>query len=141
MFTHKLVVGQLRIGSAYALNFHALSRTEFLMRVQAPNAFEQPLSAQHLMNSGNTAGKPIRSVENGGVGVCEFCVKPQHFIGDFATLSRYAMTLLQQLHGSRGPYGPLAQQSANNPSHDDFPLNLEREWGEKIHQNIIVLAS
>src|SRR5688500_10420027 len=61
------VVAEVRVGRVNSVDFFVLTRAQALIRVQAPDAFEQSLAAQHLVQSGDAPGKTVGGVEEGGV--------------------------------------------------------------------------
>src|SRR6266550_5883514 len=56
---YECVILQMRIGSAHAIEFCALTRRELLLRIETPAPFEQALTPQYLMNARNTSLKIV----------------------------------------------------------------------------------
>src|SRR2546425_2766822 len=54
-FSHKIVVVQMRIGLVDPVNFFPLAGAECFVGIQAPDAFEQTLPSQNLMQTRDTA--------------------------------------------------------------------------------------
>src|SRR6516225_11165321 len=66
---HKGIVIQLRVGTIYAVNLLFLSGTKSLMRIQAPNTFEQSLSSQYFMHTGDAAREVICGIKKRRIAV------------------------------------------------------------------------
>ena len=66
---YKIVICQVRISLADSGEFFGLSRAEGLMRVEAPDAFEQALAAQDFMAPSNAPGKFMGYIEQGAVAI------------------------------------------------------------------------
>src|SRR5207249_11378606 len=69
MLTNERIVRQMRIPGPHAIDVLHLSHAQILVRIEAPAAGEQPLTAQDLVNAGNAAGKLVLRIEQCGVGV------------------------------------------------------------------------
>ena len=69
---YKIIIDQVRISLADSGEFFGLSRTEGLVRVEAPDAFEQALAAQDFMAPGNAPGKFMGHIEQGAVAIGDF---------------------------------------------------------------------
>jgi len=65
----KVVILQMRVRVADAINFLALTRTELLIRIEAPDSFEQSMPLQDFVDTWDTAGVTIGGVENRGIGI------------------------------------------------------------------------
>jgi len=70
---NKVVVTQVRVCIIDSFDLLSLSRAKGLFGIQTPDSFEQTLTAQDLMESGNATGEVVRSVEKNCVGVRDFC--------------------------------------------------------------------
>src|SRR4051794_32452796 len=66
------VVVEMGIGMIHTVDLGELAGAEGFVWVQAPDAFEQALSAQNFMQSGDAAFEAIGSIEEGSVGVGNF---------------------------------------------------------------------
>jgi hypothetical protein len=66
---HKEIVGKIWIGLAHAIDLRALTSRKTFALIEAPNAFQEPLSAQYLMNAGYASGKPMIRIKKTGVRV------------------------------------------------------------------------
>src|SRR5262249_32284299 len=66
---NKRVIIQVRVRTINAIDLRALAWTQFFGRIQAPGAGQQPLPAQHFVNSGDTTGEAVGGIEERGVGV------------------------------------------------------------------------
>jgi len=75
----ELVIAQMRIGATNPVNFLALAGAERFLRVEAPDAFQQALLAQHFVEAGDAPGIVVRNIEQRGVGVGDFNGAAQQF--------------------------------------------------------------
>lgn len=69
MLRDEIVVVQMRIGGMHAVDLLKLARTERFFGVEAPQAFEQALTAQDFMQTSDAAVETVRRVEEGGVAI------------------------------------------------------------------------
>ena len=60
---NEFIVIQVRVGSANPVDFFALARRKFHVRIQAERIRHQTLAAKDFMNAGDAAGKTIRGIE------------------------------------------------------------------------------
>lgn len=74
MLGDKRIIAEMRVGGGDAIEFGGLSGAEGFTFVEAPNAFQQTLTAQHLMNARDAAGEVVRRVEERRVHVGDFVV-------------------------------------------------------------------
>lgn len=65
----EFVVIQFGISAIDAVNLFFLAGTESLTRIEAPNAFEQALAAQHFVQTGDTSREIVGCVEEGRVAI------------------------------------------------------------------------
>src|SRR5215813_14534473 len=72
IFAHELIVVQMWIAGADAINLFHLPRREVLARVETPAARHQPLPPQNFVQSGDAPGELIPGVEERGVRVSDF---------------------------------------------------------------------
>src|SRR5688572_33051555 len=86
----ELVVVQVRVRAVDAVDLLRLPGTHRLMRVEAPGAFQQSLSAQDLVDAGDAAVEVVGAVEERGVAVGDFYVEAQQ-LGRELALSRRGM--------------------------------------------------
>jgi len=77
MLTHKVVVGEMRVGIADTVDLCALPRRKTLVFIKAPDTLQNPLPAQHFVNTGDAAGKSMRRVKECGVGICNLLCECQ----------------------------------------------------------------
>src|SRR5579872_3254192 len=61
---YECVILKMRIGTAYPIEFGALTGSEFFMRIETPAPFEQPLTPQYLMNTRNAYLKAVCMIED-----------------------------------------------------------------------------
>src|SRR5215813_9962026 len=99
----------MRISIAYSIEFSTLSRRKFLLRIEAPASFEQPLSSQDLVNTRDAAVKSICRIENGGVCVGNLLRERQVF-----WRNRVAMSFSEGQMRYRGfrPHRPVPKKTA-----------------------------
>jgi hypothetical protein len=69
---YKIIIDQVRISLADSGEFFGLSRTEGLMWVEAPDAFEQALATKDFMAPSNAPGKFMGYIEQGAVAIGDF---------------------------------------------------------------------
>jgi hypothetical protein len=79
---NKLIVVQMWIEPANAINLFGLPGREVLIGIETPAAGQQTLPAEHLMNPRNASAKPIRRIEEGRVRICDLVRERQHFGGN-----------------------------------------------------------
>src|SRR5882724_6727617 len=101
----------MRIAFAHAIDFLALARRQILVGIKTPAAFEQTLSPQNLMNSGDAPAKLIPWVKNCGICVCDLLGERKQIRGN---LLRGALRQREMANGSLRPHRPMTQQSAND---------------------------
>lgn len=82
-FAHIVIIIQMRIGLIYAVNLFTLTRAESFIGVEAPDTFQQALSAQDFMQPGDTAGETIRRVEKRGVTISHFYIFLEETFGNW----------------------------------------------------------
>jgi len=78
MFPHKIVVLQMRIGGADAIDFVGLAGRKIFVGIEAPAAFEQTLAAQNFVDAGDAAMKMMRWIEERGVGIGDLLGEREH---------------------------------------------------------------
>src|SRR5699024_3194906 len=69
MLLYKCVVVQVGVHGVYPVDLLRLAGAEHLVRVQAPGTGHQALPAQHLVHTGDTAGKIVGGVKKRPVAV------------------------------------------------------------------------
>src|SRR4051812_19767202 len=67
MLPYKIIILQVRIEPANAINLFHLTGGKFFFGIETPAAFQQPLSAQDLVNPGNASVEVMRRIEERGV--------------------------------------------------------------------------
>ncbi len=77
MLVDECVVVEVGIGGVDSGNFFGLAGAESFVGVEAPDAFEESLTAEDFVEAGDAAGKMIGGVEEGGVGVGDFDVSSE----------------------------------------------------------------
>src|SRR5215831_20838818 len=105
------VVVEVRIGRADPVDLLLLSASQRLARVEAPDAFEQPLAAQDFVATRDHAVEVVGRVEDRGVAIGHLRVERQEFSG-YLVLGDRRVDALQQLDRPLDPYAPMAEQPA-----------------------------
>src|SRR5450631_65091 len=127
------VILQMRIGPAYAIEFFALTRREFLLRIETPAPFEQALAPQYLMNARNTSLKIVHGIEDGGIRICDLLGEREQFAGDHV-----GMTLGEGevRNGGLRPHRPMPKQTAR----DSERLSSEVKLCEQVVENVVIVS-
>ncbi len=123
----------MRIGSAHAIDFRALTGRELLVRVETPAPFEQALSPQYLMDARNTSLKIVRGIEDGRIRIRDLLGEGQQFAGNGIGV---LLGEGEVRNGSLGPHRPMAQQAAG----DSKRLSAEVKLREQIVQNVVIVS-
>src|SRR5262245_15376753 len=92
---NELVVGQVRVGAADAVDRLGLAVAEALVRVQAPRPCKQSLAAEYLVNPGDADSKPVGRVEDRRICVREFAVETEQLGWNSVTPGDHLVTLPQ----------------------------------------------
>jgi hypothetical protein len=71
MLCHELVVLQVRVCPAHAVDLVHLSWRQVLVRVETPAAFEESLAAKNFVQSGDAAREVVPRVEHGRIRIGE----------------------------------------------------------------------
>ena len=72
MLCHEVIVVEMRIGLINSINLARLAGTEPFVFIETPDALQQTLASQHLVNAGDATMKTIGRVEERGIAVCDF---------------------------------------------------------------------
>src|SRR4051812_7793333 len=96
---------------ADAVDLQHLARTEPFGRIEAPDALQQPLPAQHFVAAGDAAVKIVGDIEEGAVAVGDAGVERQQVCWQRVLVAR-GLADLELFYRARGPYRPVAEQSA-----------------------------
>src|SRR5579862_546847 len=133
MLLYKGVVLQLRIESAHPVDFIDLAWGKFLIWIETPSPFEQPLASQDLMNSGNASTKLIGRVEDCGIRVGDLLGQSELFAWD-----RLGIVFRHREMRNRDlcPHGPMPKQS----THNSYPLIVEIKCRKQVSQNVVVIS-
>ena len=116
-----------------------LAGGEALLRIEAPDAFEQALAAQHLVAAGDAAVKIVRHVEKSTVAVGYLGVEREQFGADRAGRDR-RLDAREQFHRGFGPHAPVAEQPALDAQHDFLAVALHHERRDQIEDDVIIVA-
>ena len=69
---HKIVVAEVGIGSANAVNLLDLAWRSRLVGIQAPAAFQESLATQNLVQACDASRKIVSRIEESGIRICDF---------------------------------------------------------------------
>src|SRR2546423_7822361 len=110
MLLDKVVVGEMRIETADAIDFFELAWREIFARVEAPAAFKKALAAQNFVNSGNTAGELMCGIKERGVRVGDLLGEREHVWRDGGA----SFSDVHVADGGPVSFGPVTQEAAND---------------------------
>src|SRR5438094_10337096 len=97
----------MRIGMPDAVDLLFLAGAERLLGVETPNAIQEPLPAQNLVDAGNAAGETIGGVEDRRVGVGNLHMPLQHAGRNVGAVGSQSAAFVQKLDGPARPNGPV----------------------------------
>ena len=123
----------------HAGEFIGLARAQSLVWVQAPDALQQPLAAQHFMAAGNAALKVMRHVKQCAIAVGHLAVQRQQF-GRYLPACNRLVCAREQLHGALRPHTPVAQQATLDAHGNGFAIAHERERRQEVQHDVVVIA-
>jgi len=136
---YEVVVGEVGISLADAIDFLGLARREDFFAFQRPDALQQPLAPQDFVHAGNTAGEGMGRVEKGGIGVGNLGGEREDFGGDGLFSGLDSVQLLQELDGRVGPAPPLAQQSSLDMESAGGTGGAETKWRDEIVHDAVII--
>jgi hypothetical protein len=113
-FPNKVIVIEVRISRVYPVNLFLLAGAQGFIRVQAPDAFKQPLAAQHFMKPCNAAGKLVGRVKEGSIRIGDLDASLQKCIGHTVGTASGSLALVEKLNGIPGPNRPVPEQTARH---------------------------
>ena len=76
MLTDEVVVVEMRIPGINPGDFLELPGAERFIGIQAPDAFQQPLSPQHFVDAGNASAKSIGRVKKRRIAIGDLAISP-----------------------------------------------------------------
>lgn len=79
MLGDEIIIAEMRVGGADAINLRKLAGAERLVLVETPEAFEEALAAEDFVEAGDAARKTVRGIEEGGIAVGDFIRELEHF--------------------------------------------------------------
>ena len=85
-----------------------LARAECFLWRETPDAFEQALATEHLVNAGDAPGEAIGGIENSGVGVSRGDGQAKRMCGDAVSEANRIVASVEKLDRageSRSPSG------------------------------------
>src|SRR5262249_51927747 len=108
-------------------------------RVQAPDAFEQALPAQHLVTPRDAAAEIIGDVEECGIAVGDLRGQCHQVAVDGTGMCGLPESG-EQFDGAFGPYAPVAEQSAFDAYRDVHAVAGKDERDQQIEHDVVVVA-
>lgn len=78
MLGDEIIIAEMRVGGADAINLRKLAGAERFLLVEAPDALQQTLAAEDFVQAGDAAGETVRGVEEGGIAVGYFIRELRH---------------------------------------------------------------
>jgi AraC-like DNA-binding protein len=63
MSGHEVVVVEMRVGAIDAVNFSELAWDERFAFIEAPDALQEPLAAQHFVQTGDATSEAVSSID------------------------------------------------------------------------------
>src|SRR5215468_3971184 len=130
---YEVIVLQVRIESAHAIDFSALPGGEFFVRIKTPASFQKPLAAQNFMDAGNTAAELMRGIEQGSISIGDLMREGQQFAWNGVPM---LSAKSQMCHGGVGPHRPMAQQAAGKTNWTGAKIKLD----QKVEQDVVIIA-
>src|SRR6266498_765167 len=82
MLPHEIVVGEIGVLAVNAVDLLALAGAQALLRIEAPDALQQALAAQHFVTAGDAAAELVGDVEERRVAIGDPAVEPQQLAVD-----------------------------------------------------------
>src|SRR5262249_16352184 len=111
---HEIVVGEMRVGGAHAVDRGLLARPEAFVWIEAPDAGEQALSAQDFITAGDDTVKIVGGGEYGRVGVGDLRIEREQ-VGRNAIRSNRSVNAIKEFDGFLDPDTPVPQEAALDP--------------------------
>ena len=134
------VVVEVGVGGVDAGNFFGLAGAEGFVGIETPDAFEESLAAEDLVEAGDAAGKMIGCVEEGSVGVGDFDAFAKEFWRNADTGLYYGVTFGEQFSCAASPDGPMAEEAPNDAALDLFAVDVKNVRSEQVHHDVVVVA-
>ena len=129
--------------AADAVDLLALARAQALVRIEAPDAFEQALAAQHLVAAGDAAAEVVGDVEEGAVAVGDAAVEREQLALDRAArlgARQRGLAALEQLDRALRPDRPVAEQAAAKAHRHRRAVAHRRERRDQVEDDVVVVA-
>src|SRR6266536_2772354 len=103
MLPHEIVVGEIGVLAVNAVDLLALAGAQALLRIEAPDALQQALAAQHFVTAGDAAAELVGDVEERRVAIGDPAVEPQQLAVDALPISATAVRAHTDQWPSRPP--------------------------------------
>src|ERR1700687_4862582 len=87
---HEIVVGEVGVLAIDPVDLLHLARAQAFLRIEAPDARQQALAAQHFVAAGDAAAEFIGDVEERGVAIGDAAVELKQLAVDAACGLRFA---------------------------------------------------
>src|SRR5919197_4724672 len=136
---NELVVGEVWVRAADAVDLGSLTAAERLVRIETPRACDESLAPQHFLNTGDTSGEAIPGIEE-----CRICIgdlRPalQQRRGHVFRADR-RMTICPQPDSGLRPHRPVAEQATDDPTLATCAVRAESEARHEIAHDCIIIA-
>ena len=120
-----------------------LARAQPFVRIEAPDAFEQALPAQHLVAAGDAAVEVVGDVEEGAVAVGDAAVEREQLAIDEPPASGAAAAALQRSSSSTAPCVHTDQWPSRPPRKRTVtgsPSRIDVERRDEVEHDVVVVA-
>jgi len=134
------VVVEVGVGGVDARDFFGLAGAEGFVGVETPNAFEEALAAENLVEAGDAAGKMIGGIEEGGVGIGDFDAFAEKGWRNGGVRANRRVTFIEEFDGFASPDGPMAEKAADDAAFDLLAIDGKNVRSEQVHYDVVVVA-
>src|SRR5690349_9876163 len=136
----EVVVVQMWVTSMNPVDLFTLAGAERFVWVQTPNPFEQTLTMQHFVQTGDATGVAIGGVEEGSVAIGNFNSGSEQVGGDWLIGRRNLPALAEKFHRPLCPHRPVSQEPANNAAFRRLSSDDKSMGCEEVQQDVVVVA-
>ena len=130
MRPHEIVIDEMGISTAHAIDLFELPRGQFLIGVKTPASLKESLAAQDLMYTRDAAVKMMRRIKQGSVRIGNLRRESQKFRRRSAASGREMFDRLLS------PHSPMAEQSSN----DARANGPEGILGHEVDKDAVVVS-
>src|SRR5690348_5313645 len=139
MLGDERIVVEPGIRATDAIDLVGLARRELFMRVEAPGAAQQALTAEYFMDAWNAPAEGVRDVEDRAIRIGKGGGLGEHSGVEDAS-GALSLRAFQQLYRRSGPAGPLAKQTAVDPPQRSLAADRDGERCQQIDDDVVVVA-